>query len=160
MPPCWWEQQSEVPYSEQIATFEEHMGAHQQWKAFYFAFGMHWPKLAVASHNNEKSVWMVIHGTIFDMTHFDDHPGRLEPFMQFAGLDATAAFEAMGHDWSTKTQQFGDELIVQSLQIPREGNIIRPQWLMRQEAVPRAKVWLFKLLLFDVRQKLSYHDFW
>eukprot|EP00930_Biecheleria_cincta_P040532 TRINITY_DN27764_c0_g1_i2.p1 TRINITY_DN27764_c0_g1~~TRINITY_DN27764_c0_g1_i2.p1 ORF type:complete len:131 (-),score=12.07 TRINITY_DN27764_c0_g1_i2:160-552(-) len=75
-------------------------------------------------------------------------------------MDATDAFEAMGHSWHAKVRAYGDELVVSSLSLPKEGNLIRPSWLTRQDAVPAVKVWLFKVLMFDVHRRLSYHDFW
>merc|ERR1712113_1226225 len=107
------------------------LGPQKKWKAFYFAFGMHWPKMAVASHKTEDDCWLVIHGTVFDMTDFNHHPGRREPFMKYAGLDATDAFEAMCHSWSSKTGEYGSEFIVRKLHLPREGSILRPGWLLQ-----------------------------
>eukprot|EP00931_Biecheleriopsis_adriatica_P121005 TRINITY_DN96098_c0_g1_i1.p1 TRINITY_DN96098_c0_g1~~TRINITY_DN96098_c0_g1_i1.p1 ORF type:complete len:335 (-),score=52.21 TRINITY_DN96098_c0_g1_i1:27-1031(-) len=159
VPPCWWDRQ--LPdYSEQVACFEKRLVPGRSWKAFYFAFGAHWQKFAVAPHNSEQDLWLAIHGEIFDMTAFDDHPGRCEPFLQFAGMDATEAFEAMGHSWDLKVRSYGKQLIVSSLSLQKEGNLIRPAWLLKQEAVPVPKVWLYKLFMFDVRCQISYHDFW
>lgn len=160
MPPCWWISEPRKSYLDQVVSFQEQLGPQKRWKAFYFAFGSHWPKWAVSDHNHERDCWLVIRGTVFDMTNFDDHPGRREPFMKYAGLDATEAFEAMGHSYSEKTGAFGAELIVPELQLPREGNILRPAWLLQQESVPTWKDFLFRLVFFDVHCKLSYHDFW
>lgn len=158
--PCWWGVQSETPYTEQLASYEQRFGKQKQWKLFYFAFGMHWPKWAVAEHSTADDCWMVIHGTIFNMTDFHDHPGGPQPFQMFAGLDSTEAFEAIGHSWSDKTAEFGDRLIVPELQLSKEGTILTPTWLLKQEAVPTWKRLLFALMLFDVHRELSYHDFW
>lgn len=160
MPPCWWVSEPPRSYLDQVVSFEQRLGPQKQWKSFYFAFGMHWPKWAVAEHKHQRDCWLVIHGVVFDMTNFDFHPGRREPFMKYAGLDATDAFEAMRHSWSEKMGEFGAALIVRELQLPREGSILRPSWLLRQEAVPAWKDFLFRLVFFDVHRKLSYHDFW
>jgi hypothetical protein len=159
-PPCWWVGEQPQSYLEQVMCFQDQLGPRKRWKVFYFAFGAHWPKWAVAEHNTAQDCWLVIHGTVFNMTEFDSHPGRREPFLKYAGLDATDAFEAMRHSWSAKMGEFGDEFIVRDLQLPRDGSIIRPFWLLQQEAVPTWKDMLFRLLLFDTHRKLSYHDFW
>jgi len=159
IPPCWWDRQLS-DYSGQVACFEHRLGPGRSWKAFYFAFGANWQKFAVAAHNSKQDLWLAIHGEIFDVTDFDDHPGRSEPFLRFAGMDATEAFEAMGHSWDEKIRGYGKQLIVSSLSLPREGNLIHPAWLVKQEAVPVLKAWLYKLLMFDVRCEISYHDFW
>merc|ERR1712107_796683 len=121
---------------------------------------MHWPKWAVADHNQDEDCWLVIRGIVYDMTHYDSHPGRREPFMKFAGLDATEAFEAMCHSWCEDGHDFGSEFIVRDLQLPREGNILRPSWILNQETVSPVAKWLGNLLLINVHSKLSYHDFW
>eukprot|EP00931_Biecheleriopsis_adriatica_P064995 TRINITY_DN39632_c0_g1_i1.p1 TRINITY_DN39632_c0_g1~~TRINITY_DN39632_c0_g1_i1.p1 ORF type:complete len:310 (+),score=52.29 TRINITY_DN39632_c0_g1_i1:28-957(+) len=163
MPPRWWVEEPQESYAEELARLEERVGPQKLWKLFYFAFGLHWPKWAVAEHSNGESCWVVIHGKVFDMTHFDSHPGGKEPFMRFAGLDATEAFEAMGHSWLGKNAAFEDELkelLVQSLQLAEEGNILSPAWQPEQDLLPPWKRWVYGLLLWDVDRKLSYHDFW
>merc|ERR1712113_406996 len=52
----------------------------------------------VESHNigrgPDKSVWMVIHDKVYDVTKFlDEHPGGEEILIESAGKDATEAFE-------------------------------------------------------------------
>ncbi|KAH9424109.1 cytochrome b5 [Dermatophagoides pteronyssinus] len=52
----------------------------------------------VAEHNEKKSVWIVIHDCVYDVTPFlDEHPGGEEVLIEQAGKDATESFEDVGH---------------------------------------------------------------
>src|SRR6218665_3670505 len=52
----------------------------------------------VAKHNEKKSVWIVIHDAVYDVTPFlDEHPGGEEVLIEQAGKDSTEAFEDVGH---------------------------------------------------------------
>jgi len=52
----------------------------------------------VAEHKSESSLWMVIHGLVYDVTSFlEDHPGGDEVLKDKGGEDATQAFEDIGH---------------------------------------------------------------
>ncbi|XP_018051517.1 PREDICTED: cytochrome b5-like [Atta colombica] len=52
----------------------------------------------VASHNNAKDLWIVIHGGVYNITKFyKEHPGGEEVLLKLAGQDATECFEAIGH---------------------------------------------------------------
>ncbi|CAJ0959330.1 unnamed protein product, partial [Mesorhabditis belari] len=52
----------------------------------------------VAEHNTEESVWFIIKGKVYDATKFlDEHPGGAEVMIEQAGLDATIAFNDVGH---------------------------------------------------------------
>ncbi|OTF75860.1 hypothetical protein BLA29_009662 [Euroglyphus maynei] len=52
----------------------------------------------VAEHNEKKSVWIVIHDFVYDVTPFlDEHPGGEEVLIEQAGKDATESFEDVGH---------------------------------------------------------------
>jgi len=160
MPPRWWIKEQQISYFDHASSLQEQFGARKQWKLCYFVFGMHWQKWVVAEHIREDNCWLVIHGAIFNMTHFDYHPGGKKPFMRFAGFDATEAFEAMGHSWFGKRAGFGDELLVDWLRIPEEGSILRPAWLLRQDAMPSWKKALYDIFLLNANRQLSYHDFW
>ncbi|KAJ3293657.1 Cytochrome b5 type B (outer mitochondrial membrane) [Borealophlyctis nickersoniae] len=52
----------------------------------------------VAQHNSRNDIWMVIDGKVYDITKFlDEHPGGEEVLLEQAGVDATDAFEEIGH---------------------------------------------------------------
>ncbi|XP_055335854.1 uncharacterized protein LOC129586570 [Paramacrobiotus metropolitanus] len=52
----------------------------------------------VLSHNEERSVWVVVHGKVYDVTAFlASHPGGPDILLQFAGKDGTEAWEDAGH---------------------------------------------------------------
>ncbi|KAF7493072.1 Cytochrome b5 [Sarcoptes scabiei] len=52
----------------------------------------------VAEHNEKKSVWLVIHDSVYDVTPFlDEHPGGEEVLIELAGKNATESFEDVGH---------------------------------------------------------------
>lgn len=52
----------------------------------------------VAKHNEKKSVWLLIHDNVYDVTKFlEEHPGGEEVLLEQAGRDATEAFEDVGH---------------------------------------------------------------
>lgn len=52
----------------------------------------------VKNHNTNKSTWLVIHNSIYDVTPFlNEHPGGEEVLLEQAGKEATEAFEDVGH---------------------------------------------------------------
>eukprot|EP00088_Acartia_fossae_P030642 TRINITY_DN31630_c0_g1_i1.p1 TRINITY_DN31630_c0_g1~~TRINITY_DN31630_c0_g1_i1.p1 ORF type:complete len:138 (-),score=29.11 TRINITY_DN31630_c0_g1_i1:56-469(-) len=56
----------------------------------------------VADHNKskgeDKTIWIVIHDKVYDITKFlDEHPGGEEILIENAGTDSTEAFEDVGH---------------------------------------------------------------
>ncbi|KFM74691.1 Cytochrome b5, partial [Stegodyphus mimosarum] len=52
----------------------------------------------IAEHNNKKSVWILIHSNVYDVTKFlEEHPGGEEVLLEQAGKHATEAFEDIGH---------------------------------------------------------------
>eukprot|EP00275_Glaucocystis_incrassata_P001469 EC123026.1.p1 GENE.EC123026.1~~EC123026.1.p1 ORF type:complete len:151 (+),score=19.46 EC123026.1:161-613(+) len=49
-------------------------------------------------HKSRKTLWMAIHGKVYDITEFmDEHPGGPEVLLDSAGQDATTDFEDVGH---------------------------------------------------------------
>eukprot|EP01087_Luapelamoeba_hula_P002918 TRINITY_DN1274_c0_g1_i1.p2 TRINITY_DN1274_c0_g1~~TRINITY_DN1274_c0_g1_i1.p2 ORF type:complete len:108 (+),score=22.37 TRINITY_DN1274_c0_g1_i1:130-453(+) len=55
-------------------------------------------KEEVAKHNSTTNAWIIIKGQIFDVTKFlEEHPGGDSVLMEYAGQDATSAFEDVGH---------------------------------------------------------------
>lgn len=52
----------------------------------------------LAKHASSNDCWFVINGMVYDVTNFaKNHPGGEELIHDFAGKDATDAFEAIGH---------------------------------------------------------------
>ncbi|XP_063989124.1 cytochrome b5-like [Diachasmimorpha longicaudata] len=54
----------------------------------------------VACHNGklETGLWIVIKDTVYDVTEYiDKHPGGQELILEYAGKDATSAFNDFGH---------------------------------------------------------------
>ncbi|KAL4879448.1 oxidoreductase [Aspergillus karnatakaensis] len=48
----------------------------------------------VKKHSTRRSCWIIIAGTVYDVTDFvDEHPGGPNILLQYAGRDATEAFE-------------------------------------------------------------------
>ena len=52
----------------------------------------------VAQHDNMQSCWIIINDIVYDVTNFLwEHPGGAETILEWAGADATEAFESIGH---------------------------------------------------------------
>ncbi|KAJ2159713.1 hypothetical protein GGF46_002838 [Coemansia sp. RSA 552] len=52
----------------------------------------------IAKHNSRDDIWIVVHGKVYDVTSFlDEHPGGEEVILEHAGIDATEAFDDIGH---------------------------------------------------------------
>uniref|UniRef100_A0A182N698 Cytochrome b5 heme-binding domain-containing protein n=1 Tax=Anopheles dirus TaxID=7168 RepID=A0A182N698_9DIPT len=59
----------------------------------------------VAQHNKPDDVWMVIHDKVYDVTKFlSEHPGGEEVLVEYAGKEATAEFDDVGHSSDAKEQ--------------------------------------------------------
>eukprot|EP00127_Corallochytrium_limacisporum_P000667 Clim_evm66s22 gene=Clim_evmTU66s22 len=68
----------------------------------------------VAQHNTRNSVWLTIHGKVYDVTDFmDEHPGGEEVLLEVAGRDSTSEFEDVGH--SPNAVDMMDKYLVGSL---------------------------------------------
>lgn len=49
-------------------------------------------------HTSKDSLYVLLHGKVYDVTKFiDEHPGGDEVILAEAGIDATEAFEDVGH---------------------------------------------------------------
>ena len=52
----------------------------------------------VKLHNKITSCWIIINDRVYDITEYiDEHPGGQHILLQYAGKDATEAFEQVGH---------------------------------------------------------------
>ncbi|KWU47086.1 hypothetical protein RHOSPDRAFT_28145 [Rhodotorula sp. JG-1b] len=48
----------------------------------------------VAAHNSADSLWMIIHGKVYDLTDFaPSHPGGIKILLKYAGKDATEEYD-------------------------------------------------------------------
>ncbi|RUS15544.1 cytochrome b5-like heme/steroid binding domain-containing protein, partial [Endogone sp. FLAS-F59071] len=52
----------------------------------------------VAEHSSRKSLYLIVHGKVYDVTKFiSEHPGGEEVLLDESDKDATVAFEDVGH---------------------------------------------------------------
>ncbi|XP_043481074.1 cytochrome b5-like [Leptopilina heterotoma] len=58
----------------------------------------------VANHNDEKDLWMVMNGNVYDLTKFlKEHPGGEEVLINLAGQDGSQCFDDIGHSFEAIT---------------------------------------------------------
>lgn len=58
----------------------------------------------VAKHNDEKDLWMMMNGNVYDLTKFlKEHPGGEEVLINLAGQDGTQCFDDIGHSFEAIT---------------------------------------------------------
>ncbi|CUM65714.1 uncharacterized protein PRCAT00003362001 [Priceomyces carsonii] len=52
----------------------------------------------IALHNTRDDLWIVYNGKVYDVSpYIDEHPGGEEVILDVAGIDATEAFNDIGH---------------------------------------------------------------
>ena len=73
----------------------------------------------VAEHTiakgEDKSIWIVIHDRVYDVTKFlDEHPGGKAIMIVNAGIDSTEVFEDVGH--SSDAREMLKEYLIGELQ--------------------------------------------
>lgn len=57
----------------------------------------------ISKHNTAEDLWVVYDGKVYDVTlYVDEHPGGEEVVVDCAGLDATEAFDDIGHSDDAK----------------------------------------------------------
>lgn len=61
-------------------------------------------KQELAKHKTLGDMWVLIHGKVYDVSNFKDHPGGYNIFLDYAGGDATTAFEEAGHGDDARMQ--------------------------------------------------------
>nr|CAG8482442.1 13959_t:CDS:2 [Entrophospora candida] len=65
----------------------------------------------VAQHNNESSIWIIVHDKVFDVTNFlNEHPGGQKVLMKVAGTDATKQFDNF-HTLAT-LEKYSSQLLI------------------------------------------------
>jgi len=57
----------------------------------------------VALHDQRGDCWIVIHGKVYDVSHFESHPGGLEILIDGGGQDRSEGFDKAPHYESAKT---------------------------------------------------------
>ena len=81
----------------------------------------------VEKHNirggEDKSIWIIIHDKVYDVTKFlDEHPGGEEILIEHAAQDATESFEDVGH--STDARDMMKEYYIGDLEeAAKKGNV-------------------------------------
>ncbi|KAF5228139.1 hypothetical protein FANTH_14586 [Fusarium anthophilum] len=56
------------------------------------------PAAEIKRHNSKGDLWLTIHGNVYDVSDFmTEHPGGEDALLSQAELDATDAFEDVGH---------------------------------------------------------------
>ena len=81
----------------------------------------------VQKHKNpsgdDKSIWIVIHDKVYDVTKFlDEHPGGEEILVEHAGIDATEPFEDVGHSTDAR-DMMKDYFIGELREEDKQGNV-------------------------------------
>lgn len=100
----------------------------------------------VEEHNSvggQKSIWMVIHDKVYDVTNFlDEHPGGEEILIEHAGQDATEPFEDVGHS-SDSREMMAEYLIGELNEEDRKGNLDSgpKSWQTENENGPPGEGW-------------------
>lgn len=52
----------------------------------------------IARHNHNEDLWLVIHGSVYNLTKFyKEHPGGEEVLLQLAGKNGSKCFDSIGH---------------------------------------------------------------
>merc|ERR1711993_154255 len=95
------------------------------------------------SSNEDKSIWMVIHDKVYDVTNFlDEHPGGEEILIEHAGQDATEPFEDVGHS-SDSREMMAEYLIGELNEEDRKGNLDNgpKSWQTENENGPPGEGW-------------------
>ena len=72
---------------------------------------------------DDKSIWIIIHDKVYDLTKFlDEHPGGEEILVEHAGQDSTEPFEDVGH--STDARDMMKEYCIGELrEEDKKGNV-------------------------------------
>jgi len=58
----------------------------------------------ISEHKDKKSIWILIHDNVYDVTKFlEEHPGGEEVLLEQGGKDSTENFEDVGHSTDART---------------------------------------------------------
>jgi len=76
-----------------------------------------------SNEDKSKSIWMVIHDKVYDVTKFlDEHPGGEEILVEHASKDATESFEDVGHSTDAR-EMMSSYLIGELREEDKKGNV-------------------------------------
>ncbi|KAK7395685.1 hypothetical protein VNO78_16250 [Psophocarpus tetragonolobus] len=80
---------------------EKHLEKYSEWnqimnESVSSIFWKTYSTSEVRKHNHVDSAWIIVHGHVYDCTHFlNDHPGGRESILVNAATDCTVVFEAI-----------------------------------------------------------------
>ncbi|XP_032675937.1 cytochrome b5-like [Odontomachus brunneus] len=98
----------------------------------------------IVRNNHSKSLWIVIHGSVYNLTEFcKEHPGGEEVLLELAGKDGSKCFDSIGH--SVEAIRLRDCLKI--------GEMEKGAILEEPEAKPVTKASIDQSKLDDQRQK-------
>ncbi|KAJ2746376.1 hypothetical protein GGI20_001372 [Coemansia sp. BCRC 34301] len=81
----------------------------------------------IQPHSTREDIWIVVHGKVYDVTPFlDEHPGGEEVMLEYAGADATEAFEDIGH--SDDARDLLSKFFIGNLEVEFPGESRRPAY--------------------------------
>ncbi|XP_070504963.1 cytochrome b5-like [Chironomus tepperi] len=104
----------------------------------------------VASNNSNKSAYLVIHNSVYDVTNFlNEHPGGEEVLLEQSGKEATEAFEDVGHSTDArelmKKYKIGELIEADRKDIPVKS---QPDWSSSDKKDDNSmKNWIVPILL-------------
>eukprot|EP00731_Ephydatia_muelleri_P025954 Em0018g54a len=101
----------------------------------------------IKEHNHSKSLWVVVHDNVYDVTKFlEEHPGGEEVMLEQAGRDATEAFEDVGH--SPDAREIQKKYLIGTVSGPRKAPIQKKT----QPTAPEgsSSSWLIPALLLAI----------
>lgn len=81
-------------------------------------------EVAANNGSNGSRIWIIIKGGVYDVTDFvDSHPGGGELVTEYAGKDATKAFNQAGHssDATADLKKYRIGCVSEKLPVPAEN---------------------------------------
>ena len=96
----------------------------------------------VSEHNNEKSLWLVVDGKVYDVTSFlEKHPGGRNAFLKYAGKDVTKTFKSISKHMASDTlPKFMESLCIGTVQPPQPSPEAEAEPLKIGKPVAQIKV--------------------
>ncbi|KAI0318489.1 FMN-dependent dehydrogenase-domain-containing protein [Amylostereum chailletii] len=118
---------------------------------------MSWSLSEVADHNSRSSCWVIVHNKVYDVTEFlPDHPGGQKVILQYAGRDATAAYEPI-HPPGTLEKNLPPQKCLGDLALDAKEAISRVN-AEKKKTVDEARVERAQKRKPPITRMLSLHD--